>query len=129
MKKKKKKKKTLYRERERKKKTTLQLYMLSHKPISLSKFLNQIKKKVRERKEPLTKQMYTKREGIPQGGLESMQYSRSWSWSMGWWVMSAIGEALSKELHKTRSHNTAKAKIVMKQKKRKKKKKKKITKK
>ena len=65
-------------ERERgKKKTTLQLYMLSHKPISLSKFLNQIKKKVRERKEPLTKQMYTKREGIPQGGLESMQYSRS----------------------------------------------------
>lgn len=77
MKKKKKKKKTLYRERERKKKTTLQLYMLSHKPISLSKFLNQIKKKVRERKEPLTKQMYTKREGIPQGGLESMQYSRS----------------------------------------------------
>ena len=51
--------------------------MLSHKPISLSKFLNQIKKKVRERKEPLTKQMYTKREGIPQGGLESMQYSRS----------------------------------------------------
>ena len=28
--------------------------------------------------------------------------------------MSAIGEALSEELHKTRSHNTAKAKIVMK---------------
>jgi hypothetical protein len=30
---------------------------------------------------------------IPHGGLESMQYSRSWSCSIGGWVMSAIVDA------------------------------------
>lgn len=33
------------------------------------------------------------RENIRHGGLESMQYSRSWSCSMGRWVMSAIDES------------------------------------
>lgn len=30
------------------------------------------------------------KEILPHGGLESMQYSRSWSCSIGGWVMSAI---------------------------------------
>lgn len=34
---------------------------------------------------------------LPQGGLESMQYSRSWSCSMGGWLMSAIVNELQKQ--------------------------------
>lgn len=40
-------------------------------------------------------------ERVPQGGLESMQYSRSWSCSMGGWLMSAaIVEASKKSFTK-----------------------------
>ena len=45
----------------------------------------------------MQKQSETERESgienIRQGGLESMQYSRSWSCSMGRWVMSAIDQS------------------------------------
>ena len=34
---------------------------------------------------------------VPHGGLESMQYSRSWSCSIGGWVMSAIVEGYSEK--------------------------------
>lgn len=37
------------------------------------------------------------RKRLPHGGLESMQYSRSWSCSIGGWVMSAIVVSLTEE--------------------------------
>lgn len=45
------------------------------------------------------------RESIPHGGLESKQYSRSWSCSIGKWVMSAIVVASERRLQEAQEEN------------------------
>jgi leucyl aminopeptidase len=57
--------------------------------------------------------------GLPQGGLESMQYSRSWSCSMGGWLMSAIGEASEKSFSQTQTCQSKMKKTKKKKKKKK----------
>lgn len=85
----------IVREREREKR-----WLLEHTRPFVIQILGVEKVKTRDRE----------RQSIPQGGLKSMQYSRSWSCSMGRWVISAIGEADEHRVLSTQPRNQKKKK-------------------